>query len=117
MKMKLLVGMICVFLAVIIINSLYDNAWLTIYRSQVLMLTELNRGLLRREQVKTYYDDAARSNPQLYANYSFDQWLGYLRGQVLLLEHPGQTFEITVRGKDFLKYMVHRGLTADARKF
>lgn len=117
MKMKLLVGMICVFLAVIIINSLYDNAWLTIYRSQVLMLTELNRSLLRSEQVKTYYDDAARSNPELYANYSFDQWLGYLRGQVLLLEHPGQTFEITVRGKDFLKYIVHCGYTADARKF
>jgi hypothetical protein len=80
-----------------------------------LALTELNHRVLRREQIKTYYDEGAQRSPGLYANYSFDQWLEYLPSQILIGEHPGQTFEITVRGKDFLKYMVHFGYTAEGR--
>ena len=105
------------FIATGLINAIYDHIWLTLYRSQLLVLAELNKSLLRREQIKVYYDEAVRKSPEFYEEYSFDQWLDYLRSQLLLLEHPGQTFEITVRGKDFLKYMVHNGYNADSRKY
>lgn len=110
-------GFVVKFIATGLINAVYDHIWLTIYRSQVLALTELNRTLLRFEQVKAYYDDATQKFAVLYAKYSFEEWLQYLRAQILLLEHPGRTFEITVRGKDFLKYMVHCGYTADGRSY
>lgn len=105
------------FISTIMINAIYENVWLRIYRSQLLALFELNRVLLRREQLKLYYDNATKQFPQVYAKYSFDQWLEFLRSNMLVLEHPGQTFEITVRGKDFLKYMVHCGYTADQRTY
>jgi hypothetical protein len=104
------------FIATGLINVIYDKIWLTIFRSQILALTELNRTVLRREQLQPFYDKAAKESPAVYAKYSFDQWLNYMRSQILMLEHPGQTFEITVRGKDFLKFMVHFGYTAEQRK-
>jgi hypothetical protein len=103
------------FIARGLINVFYDRVWLTIFRSQVLALMELNKRILRREEIKTYYDEATQRSPKIYADYSFDQWLSYLRTQVFILEHPGHSFEITVRGKDFLKYMIHYGYTADGR--
>lgn len=103
------------FIARGLVNVTYDRIWLTIFRSQVLALVELNRTVLRREQLQTYYDGGVQRSPDVYATYPFDEWLKYLRGQLLVLEHPGQTFEITVRGKDFLKYMVHCGYSADGR--
>jgi hypothetical protein len=81
-----------------------------------LALTELNQKILRREQLQPYYDKAAQASPAVYANYPFDEWLNYMKSQLLILEHPGQTFEITVRGKDFLKYMLHFGYSAENRK-
>lgn len=105
------------FIATGIVNALYDNIWLTSFRSQLLVLGEMNTQFLRREQIKTYYDEAVGKFADFYAGYSFDDWLGYLRSRFLILEHPGQTFEITVRGKDFLKYMVHCGYTPDKRTY
>jgi hypothetical protein len=75
----------------------------------------MNSKVLRREKVKTYYDNAARQYPERYANYSFEQWLSYMKGQILILEHPGDTVEITVRGRDFLKYMVHCGYSVNTK--
>ena len=103
------------FIATGLINVIYDQIWRTIFRSQVLALSELNKKVLRREELKPYYDEAVQKSPKLYATYSFDQWLNYLNTQVLMLEHPGKVFEITVRGKDFLKYLVHWGYTAEDR--
>lgn len=105
------------FIATGVISFIHERTWLTIYRSQILALMELNRRILRREEVKSYYDSAIREYPEQYAGYSFDQWFSYLKAGPLILEHPGDTVEITVGGKDFLKYMVHCGYTADARKF
>jgi len=102
------------FIATGIVNAFYEHLWFTIFRSEILALNELNNALVRLEQIRKYYDDAVRKYPEFYANFSFEQWLGYLRSQALLLEHPGQVLEITVRGKDFLKYMVHCGYSAES---
>jgi len=105
------------FIARGVVSFVHERTWLTIYKSQILALMELNRKILRREEVRSYYDSAAKEFPEHYAGYSFDQWFSYLKDVPLILEHPGDTVEITVGGKDFLKYMVHCGYTADARKF
>lgn len=87
----------------------YDLIWWTIYKSQLLALLDLNRnnGLLPIAKIKSYYDQAALESPAWYANYSFDQWLSYLRENILIIRHPSEMIEITVRGKDFLKYLLH----------
>lgn len=94
----------------------YDRTWLIIFRSQVLALQDLNTKILRKEQVKEYYDAAVPGSPEIYPKYTFAQWFQFLKEQSLILEHAGDTIEITVRGKDFLKFMVHCGYTANERQ-
>jgi hypothetical protein len=62
-----------------------------------------------------YYDPAAKQFSASYANYTFDQWLGYLSKRVLILDLPGDTIGITQRGKDFLKHIVHYGYNVASR--
>lgn len=90
---------------------MHDETWITIFKSQILMLQDMNQknGLLPLTEAKTYYDQAVLAYPNMYAQYSFDQWIGYFKGQQLVIQHPTNMLEITWRGKDFLKYLTHWG--------
>jgi hypothetical protein len=106
-------------IAVGLIAYVYDMIWSAIYKSQLLALLELNRrsGFLPLVQFKSYYDRAAIAFPTVYAHYSFDQWLAFMKTNLLILLHPSDMVEITVRGKDFLKYLLHWGRDAEQRNF
>jgi hypothetical protein len=106
------------FIATGLINVIYDKIWTLIFRSQLLALEELNQKntILRREEIKPFYDAAVLTNSIFYANYSFEEWYAFMKGQGLVLDRPGDTVEITVRGKDFLKFMVHFGYTTNSKK-
>jgi len=93
----------------------YDLTWAYIFRSQILLLQELNRNVLSLAQAKNYYEKAAAENQTSYHNYSFERWLNFIGGEGLLLHHPSGIIEITVRGRDFLKYLVHCGRSAEDR--
>ncbi len=104
-------------LAVGLTAYLFDIAWAYIYGSQILLLMELNRQVLSIAQVKVYYDNAAKADPAIYANYSFDAWMNFMKSHILLIHHQSGMVEITVRGKDFLKYLTHWGRYPNERKF
>jgi hypothetical protein len=105
------------FIGVGLIAYIYDMIWSAIFRSQVLSLLELNRrnGLLPLADIKTFYDQAATAHPDYYAKYSFEQWLTFMKSQLLIIRHPSDMVEITLRGKDFLKYLLHWGREATQR--
>jgi hypothetical protein len=99
-----------------LIAYFHDETWWGIFKSQILALDAMNTRPLRREVVKSdYYDPAAKQFSASYANYTFDQWLGYLSKRVLILDLPGDTIGITQRGKDFLKHIVHYGYNVASR--
>ena len=104
------------FIATGIIGYIYDIAWAYIYRSQVLLLLELNRRIMPLAEVKTFYEKAASDNKSAYADYSFSQWLEFMKFYILIIQHESEMVEITLRGKDFLKYLVHWGRYADDRR-
>jgi hypothetical protein len=83
-----------------------------------LAILELNRknGLLPIAEMQAFYDQAVRDYPDAYATYTFADWLGFLEGQSLLLKHPSNMIEITVKGKDFLKYLLHFGREPNQRR-
>lgn len=97
---------------------IYDTIWWAIFRSQLLFLIELNRknGLLPLSDAKVFYDQAAGDFPTEYKSIPFDDWLSYMKNQILIIRHPSDMAEITMRGKDFLKYLVHCGRDADQRR-
>jgi hypothetical protein len=105
------------FIGVGVVAYTYDTLWLIIYKSQLLWLYELNRkGLLPIAEAKKFYDQAVIDFPKAYANYSFDQWMGYLKDNAqLLIKYPSEMLEITHKGKDFLKYLAHRGCDVNVK--
>lgn len=106
------------FIGVGLVAYLHDMTWSTIFKSQLLMLAELNRrnGHLPLLSAKRYYDEAVKTYPRIYANYSFEQWLNYMKNEQLLLQHPSDMLEITHRGKDLLRYLAHWGRDANVKK-
>lgn len=105
------------FIGIGVVGYVHDQTWAYIFRSQFLMLMELNRRILTLPEARTYYDKAVGENPTVYSNYSFDQWLSFLKTQLLILQNPDNTIVITERGQDFLRYSTHWGRYADDRKF
>jgi hypothetical protein len=109
------------FISVGLLMYNYDSIWFLIYRSQLEALLDINRhnGILPLAQVRTHYDQAAAAYPEQYkkANVTLENWLGFLVARVLIIRHPSDMIEITVGGKDFLKYLVHWGREANQRYF
>jgi hypothetical protein len=103
------------FIASGLIAYMHDQTWWMIFGSQLSAMDALNSGVLRREEIEEFYNAAVRKFPGRYENYSFEQWLGFLRNRVLVLDLPGNTIGITVRGKDFLKHLIHYGYSRSAK--
>jgi hypothetical protein len=106
------------FIGVGLVSYSHDITWAYIFKSQIVMLMELNQrnGIMPLSAAKAHYDKAAIDYPAVYANYSFDQWMTFVKTNLLVLHHPTDMLEITTRGKDFLKYLTHWGRYPDARK-
>lgn len=109
------------FISVGLLMYSYDTTWWVIYGSQVEALLDLNRsnGLLALARIKTHYDKAAAAYPDDYkrADVTLEKWLGFLIAKQLIIRHPSDMIEITVGGKDFLKYLLHWGREANQKVF
>jgi hypothetical protein len=105
------------FIAIGFVSLSYDMVWSHIYKSQLLLLQELNRAAQTLVQVRVYYDEAASANPNsVYSHYTFDQWMGFMKTSGLIMFNPSGLVVITIRGQDFLKYLTHWGRYPDDRK-
>ena len=98
------------FIGVGLVAYMHDVTWFIIYGSQLAAMAELNsRGLIPIADLKKYYDKAVVEYPKTYSNYSFDQWLGFMRDRLIIATYPTQMVELSFGGKDFLKYLAHAG--------
>ncbi len=106
------------FIGTGLVAYLHDITWAYIFRSQFLMMTELNRrgGFLPVSEAKSFCDRAMAEYPQVYTNYTFDQWLTFIQHEGLVIRHPSEMLEISTRGRDFLAYSGHNSRTADQKR-
>jgi hypothetical protein len=106
------------FIGVGLVQAIYDSLWWPMYQSQLMALLEINRngGIVPIDKIKALYDKAAQKYPKEYAKDTFERWLSYLAKNGLVLNHPSGMVEITIRGKDFLKYLTHWGRELDAKR-
>jgi hypothetical protein len=102
----------------------HDLTWAIIYKSQIDLLSELNR-VAKRVSIsvaKKYYDEAAQNYPNIYPEHSFENWLGYIQSRYLLARYPSDTkdipdtIEIANGGRDFLKFLAHWGKDVSTKK-
>ena len=98
------------FIGVGIQSFVYEQIWWLLFKSQLLLLRELNQKVLTLDEAKRFYTAAENEFPTEYAkaNENFDLWLQWLRDQ-MLISQDGMKVAITPRGRDFLKYIVHTG--------
>jgi hypothetical protein len=76
-----------------------------IFGSQILGLKRLNEvGRATVDDAREFFKPYAEQFPQIYANYGFDGWLGFLKGNALITQ-TGNTIEITDFGREFLFYL------------
>lgn len=106
------------FIGVGFVHAVSDNIWFSMFKSQLLALMELNRnnGLLPIAKMRAFYDKAAAEYPIEYAGDNFDRWMSFLTSNVLLKIHPSEMVEITVKGKDFLKFLTHWGRGPEGKR-
>jgi hypothetical protein len=97
-------------------GSMFGAIWYVIYRSQLRALIEINRQPSTREAIFQFYAEAAVEYPNLYAHFTFEKWLLFLRHSILVRDE-GEFLQVTVRGQGFLKYMVDWGLSVEDRPF
>jgi hypothetical protein len=105
-------------LAVGSIQILYDDLWWNIYRSQIRALSALNAGMLPIDEFRKPFDEALVEFADDFARLKiiFEDWIGFLEKNQLLIVHPSKMIEITLKGRDFLKYLLHHGRQVDTAK-
>jgi hypothetical protein len=97
-----------------VITAFHDATWNWIFRSQLELLQELNTRAMTLTEAKPFFDAAAAANPKLYKGSTFEIWLSFLKNHEVVLQ-DGNVLQITVKGKDFLKYLVLQGKSAKER--
>ncbi len=97
-------------------SSQLTSEWISIDRdifgSQLAALVAINAAPsgFTNEQLKVFYAQATTAFPATYENFSFEQWLKFLEA-FQLIAPSGQGFQITLRGKDFMSWLVTTGRT------
>ena len=82
-----------------------------IFGSQIAGLKRLDEvGVVTVEQARAFYQPYGENFPQIYSNYGFDGWLGFLRINNLVNQN-GSSLQLSDFGKDFLIYLTEKGLT------
>lgn len=111
------------YLDVLAVGSLgihYNDLFTALYRSQLRAMLELNSkfGHLPVDGFRKYYDEAALEFSEDYKrlNITFDEWMKFLVDSAFIIIHPSKMVEITVKGKDFLKYLLHWGKTEQFKR-
>ena len=91
-----------------------------IFGSQIAALKDANvrGGMITIQRAQEIYDQAKRRFPELYEARSFEEWADFilLRGLATRPAEPvgpGSTSHITENGKQFLHFMVAKGLSED----
>jgi hypothetical protein len=92
--------------AMLVTALIFEKAWSQIFSSQLKALQQLNIGMLTYDEMRRYYNEAAKDFSDFYKNVSFEMWLAFLKSWFLIREHELTHLEITIRGQDFLRYLV-----------
>ena len=95
------------------ISLFFERVQSNIFRSQLNMLTYLNslpESSSTTEDIRQFFDQAKEEHPDFYSNYSFEQWLEFMKSRELV-QVEEDSIVITVKGHEFLKWRIETGQT------
>ena len=86
-------------------------------RSQLKALDRLNvTGMKTHDEMRAFYKEGQEREPEYYKTVPFEVWLAGLKDWLMIREHDATHFEITVRGQDFLRYLVESRYDPTSRR-
>ncbi len=92
----------------------FNRIYSQIFGSQLDLLQALNGSNSEtKDTLRVFYKNAKSQNVKFYENYSYDQYLDYLKRVNLIQEETKNKVEITHLGRDFLKYIIESGMTIE----
>jgi len=97
------------------ITVVFERTNSLIFGSQLSALQYLNGrvGVLKTiSELRPFYEKAKAEYPQFYETYPFESWWGFLSSVVLIVVKGGNV-EITIRGQEFLKYLINQRYTLE----
>lgn len=98
-------------LAISRLEGSHEFIYNRIFGSQIAGLKRLNEsGHATVDDAREFFRPYAEQFPQVYSNYGFDGWLGFLRSNGLIQQN-NNILEINDFGRDFLIYLTERRLS------
>jgi len=88
----------------------FERTYMIILGSQLRALRGLASSVppeVEAAALRGIYEEASRQFPSHYQGFGFDSWLGFLVDSHLVLVE-GEQVSITIRGVEFLKYLIER---------
>ncbi|MEK6544398.1 MAG: hypothetical protein AABZ44_08200 [Elusimicrobiota bacterium] len=98
-------------LAATVLALEFESLYGVIFGSQIAILSHLNGCPPNGEEkdvIYGYYKNASVSYPAVYAKNSFEYYIGFLTGR-LLIKEENSCFFITNKGREFLLYLTRVG--------
>lgn len=94
-----------------------EKIYHSIYGSQIRILQSLNYSISQNSaDVKFYYDNAVKYYPEIFQNYSYENYLTFLSSWgLIIIEDDFKKLTITDAGKDLLRYIVEANLSFDKK--
>jgi len=95
------------------IQAFFERTNSTIWGSQLAVLEVLNSQTtpIAATLIRPVYEKKKNEYPLAYANYTFENWLGYLEASRLVENIQGSGYQITQLGREFLTYLTATGRT------
>jgi hypothetical protein len=98
----------------LIIVKSAETTYQLIYGSQIRLLQKLNYSPETAENLKYFYDNAMKYFPEIYENYTYENYLNFLvRQGLIIINEEADRIAITEVGKDFLRYLVESNSSLD----
>lgn len=90
---------------------IFERIYNLIFGSQLAILNYLNSSFNESlSSIKFFYENAIKNYPDL-ANYSYEQYIAFLHRNELVEIDENSNIIISWRGRDFLKFLIQRGLS------
>lgn len=85
----------------------FEATFASIFQSQINALSELSERPYTIAEAEKYFEDfVIELNPELYAEWGFEQWSQFLISQRLVVANS-EKVEITQKGRDFLDFAIN----------
>jgi len=96
--------------AILALNSDFEVIYRLIFGSQLDLLLRANAGGIDEAAASLIYQNAQTAFPLVHESGSFDMWLSFPIGRGLVERKNGR-ISTTLKGKEFMRYLVDVGLT------